>query len=235
MRIRRTLARCLAVATVAALGAACSSSGTPSGGAGGANGAGAAATASRPGEDGEALPPKAAPSSSRAGGIAGRGPVLHAVFGGSGFTAQVVSAATSASLPGIAPPLGKTTLLVRLKVASDPVDRTSKAPNHIIMAVKYPACGPVPDCWHTEDGARSLPESDVLDGTHMNSVPDWFGTFDANTTYYKYVWQFVPEGTDLSAAQFCSQQDDGKAEVCIPLGPVEPFHGQMDRADLESR
>ncbi|MFJ9456301.1 hypothetical protein ACIRST_14570 [Kitasatospora sp. NPDC101447] len=156
------------------------------------------------------------------------------MFGETGFTAQVVSAATSASLPGIAPPLGRTTLLVRLKVASDPIDRTSKAPNHIIMAVKYPACGPVPDCWHTEGGARALPESDVLDGTHMNSVPDWFGTLDANTSYFKYVWQFVPEGTDFSAAQFCLQQSDGKPDVCAPLGQVEPFHGQMDRADLES-
>ncbi|MFI8456914.1 hypothetical protein [Kitasatospora sp. NPDC085464] len=108
------------------------------------------------------------------------------MFGETGFTAQVVSAATSASLPGIAPPLGRTTLLVRLKVASDPIDRTSKAPNHIIMAVKYPVCGPVPDCWHTEGGARAL------------------------------------------------QQSDGKPDVCVPLGQVEPFHGQMDRADLES-
>ncbi|MFD0273982.1 hypothetical protein ACFVHB_08705 [Kitasatospora sp. NPDC127111] len=227
MRVRRTLARGLAAAAVAVLGAACGSAAGPSGEA-----RGTGTTAPRPGQSDVAPPPAASPS--RTAGPAGRGPVLHSVFGDTGFTAQVVSANTSSALPGIAAPLGKTTLLVRLKVTSDPVDRTSKAPNHLILVVKYPTCGAAPDCWHTDGGARALPESDVLEGLHMNSVPDWFGTLNANTTYYKYVWQFVPEGTDLSAAQFCSQQGAGKDDVCIPLGPVEPFHGQIDPADLAS-
>ncbi|MFB7617582.1 hypothetical protein [Kitasatospora sp. NPDC056181] len=242
MTLRRTLTRSLAAATVAVLAAACGSTAGPSAATtGDAAGSGTTAAGSTsggatvpgPGRSESAPPPP--PTAPGRTVPTARGQVLHGVTVDTGFTAQVVSANTSAALPGIAAPTGRTTLLVRLKVASDPADRTVNAPNHQALVVKFPGCDPLRDCFTADDGARAVPEGDVREGVHMNSVPDWFGKLDANTAYYKYVWQFVPEGADLSAAQLCSKRIGNQQDVCVPLGPVEPLNGQVDRADLESR
>ncbi|MEV0192826.1 hypothetical protein AB0I39_30380 [Kitasatospora purpeofusca] len=164
------------------------------------------------------------------------GEVVHGSVpkdGGYRYTAQLVGEThRTAALPGEPVPAGKTAVLFRLKLAADPVDRSSMAPPELLVGIQGSWCGKAGDtCSIWANGAsRLVVESSVRAGNHRDSV--LIGdVMDANTVYYRYYWQFVPETADLSDARLCFNQGDGK-EACTPLGPVTPLIGKLPDGEL---
>ncbi|MFD8781305.1 hypothetical protein [Kitasatospora sp. NPDC059599] len=160
------------------------------------------------------------------------GPVLHGIMhtaGDYGFQAQLISANTSTALPGVPVPVGKTAVLIRVKLGSDPADRTSIVPNHQSLAIKFPGCN---NCMWTENASPNVPESDLLEGTKSGRTPEALGKMEANMPYYKYFWQFVPEGTDLTTAQWCTTSPLPAEVKCAPLGQVTPLTAHLAADDL---
>ncbi len=156
------------------------------------------------------------------------GPAIH----GDTIKAQIVSAGTSAALPGVAAPAGKTALLVRLKVTSDPEGRTAKSPMFEAWAIRYPTCESIPGtgCWSIDGESHFLTEADARAGHSSGAV--WPGNpLNADTAYFAYIWKFVPEGDDLHEAKLCTFGGSGE---CIPLGPVTPLAPQ-DVSSLDLR
>ncbi|MFE2409958.1 hypothetical protein ACFXDE_16640 [Kitasatospora sp. NPDC059408] len=152
------------------------------------------------------------------------GPAIH----GDTIKAQVVSVGTSAALPGVAAPAGKTALLVRLKVTSDPEGRTARSPMFMAWAIRYPACESIPGtgCWNVDGESHFLTEADARAGHTFGAV--WPGRpLEADTAYFAYIWKFVPEGDDLHEAKLCTFAGTGE---CIPLGPVTALAPQDVRS-----
>ncbi|MER7582286.1 hypothetical protein [Kitasatospora sp. NPDC097691] len=211
------------VAAAALLVAGCGSSGAAKSNApAGAGAAGPAAGSAAPAGASPTRPPLPVAS----------GPVLHGIIHAGEdyrYQAQLISADTSTALPGVPVPAGKTAVLIRVKVSSDPVDRTGIAPNHQSLAIKFPGCS---DCSWMEYASPTVPESDLLEGTTMGRTPEALGKMEANMQYYKYFWQFVPEGTDLSSAQWCTTSTLPAEVQCAPLGKVTPLTAHLAADDL---
>ncbi|MFD7731986.1 hypothetical protein ACFV6F_16565 [Kitasatospora phosalacinea] len=163
------------------------------------------------------------------------GEVVHGSVpkdGGYAYTAQLVGGVHSAvALPGVPVPTGKTALLVRLKLASDPVERSSMAPPDVLVSLEGDWCGqPGNSCRWMDGSSQLVAESSVRAGNRYDTVP-MGDAMDANTVYYRYYWQFVPEGSGLSNGKLCFTQN-GSDEICTPLGPVTPLAGPLGDNDL---
>ncbi|MFJ8038891.1 hypothetical protein ACIRBX_00065 [Kitasatospora sp. NPDC096147] len=152
------------------------------------------------------------------------GPVIHgAVNDKVRFAAQIVSVGTSTALPKVPTPAGKTMVLVRLRVTSDPVDHTMLAPPKEEWSITYPGCTSGSACVGADGESRFLPESAVRSGVTGGAAAVTLGeTLAANTFYFTYIWKAVPVDADLSKAELCAARLPGPDE-CTPLGPVTPL------------
>ncbi|MFD0560725.1 hypothetical protein ACFQ2M_00790 [Kitasatospora saccharophila] len=138
---------------------------------------------------------------------------------------------SAVALPGVPVPTGKTAVLVRLRLASDPVGRSSMAPPDVLVSLEGDWCGqPGNSCRWMDGSSQLVAESSVRAGNRYDTVPMGDG-MNAGTVYYRYYWQFVPEGSALSNGKLCFTRNSGD-EICTPLGPVTPLTEQLGDHDL---
>ncbi|MGW0885231.1 hypothetical protein [Streptomyces sp. NPDC002671] len=135
---------------------------------------------------------------------------------------QILNAKTMVDLPDNPPPAGTKALAVLLRVEAEPQNRSIHAP-YAELGIEYPSLKADKDqnIGDVIDNATSyLTEDQMLyGGDGVEGIDPVFGTLQANTVYYHWVWQLVSEKADLTGASLCEAQLSG--HNCIPIGAVK--------------
>ncbi|GGZ21680.1 hypothetical protein GCM10010387_13510 [Streptomyces inusitatus] len=148
-----------------------------------------------------------------------RKPALH-VKANYTYKVQIIAARTVVDLPADPPPAGTKAMTLLLRVEADPPNRSIQAPVAQELAINYPRLktdDPNLNGGMLEDGTDHMTEDQFLFSGSTDGVP-MFGTLRANTVYYRWVWQFVPEKADLTGATLCKNLSE---DDCIPIGAIE--------------
>ncbi|MGW0771464.1 hypothetical protein [Streptomyces sp. NPDC002676] len=147
--------------------------------------------------------------------------VLH-VHGDYTYKVQILNAKTMVDLPDNPPPAGTKALALLLRVEAEPQNRSIHAP-YAELGIEYPSLEADKDqnIGDVIDNATSyLTEDQMLyGGDGVEGIDPVFGTLQANTVYYHWVWQLVSEKADLTGASLCEVQLSG--HNCIPIGAVK--------------
>ncbi|MFG3013646.1 hypothetical protein ACGFZB_24960 [Streptomyces cinerochromogenes] len=150
-----------------------------------------------------------------------RKPVLH-VRGDYTYKVQILNAKTMVNLPNDPPPAGTKALALLLRVEAEPQNRSIHAP-YADLEIAYPSLEADKNqhIGHVIDGATPyLTEDQMLfGGDGVEGIDSVFGTLQANTVYYHWVWQLVSEKADLTGASLCQVQLSG--HNCIPIGAIQ--------------
>ncbi|MFF4043678.1 hypothetical protein [Streptomyces sp. NPDC001816] len=147
-----------------------------------------------------------------------REPVLH-VRGDYTYKVQILDAKTMVDVPDNPPPAGTKALALLVRVEAEPRNRSVHAP-YADLGIEYPSLEADKD-QHIgdviDDATAYMTEDQMLYGG--DGVDPVFGTLQANTVYYHWVWQLVSEKADLTGASLCQVQLSG--HNCIPIGAVK--------------
>ncbi|MFF5017711.1 hypothetical protein [Streptomyces sp. NPDC001165] len=150
-----------------------------------------------------------------------REPVLH-VRGDYTYKVQILNAKTMVDVPDNPPPAGTKALALLVRVEAEPRNRSVHAP-YADLGIEYPSLEADKD-QHIgdviDDATAYMTEDQMLyGGDGVDGIDPVFGTLQANTVYYHWVWQLVSEKADLTGASLCQVQLSG--HNCIPIGAVK--------------
>ncbi|MEU9398984.1 hypothetical protein [Streptomyces sp. NPDC048242] len=159
-----------------------------------------------------------------------RTPVLH-MHGKYTYTVRILGAKTMADMPNDPPPAGTKALALLLRVEAEPRDRGIHAPT-AELSIDYPSLQKDVDAAYGSgsgsignmlDGGMDYRTEDQMlyGGQESQGIDPVFGTLEANTVYYHWVWQFVSEKANLKGATLCETQSQVRSRAnCIPIGPI---------------
>ncbi|MGW9597445.1 hypothetical protein ACWHLZ_45120 [Streptomyces chartreusis] len=152
-----------------------------------------------------------------------RAPVLH-VSGAYTYNVQILDAKTMVDVPNNPPPAGTMALALLLRVEADPRNRSVRAPT-ADLGLSYPSLETDMDEHSAvigtvlDDGTPYLTEDQMLfGGGEAKGIDPVFGVLQANTVYYRWVWQIVSEKANLTDASLCEALITG--DNCIPIGAI---------------